>query len=349
MKEKKFQIVEVTETQMHAGSKANSDVAKIAEKLGYKNVELIKYSEKNTVLDKLLRQVRYFKEWNKIYNQIPLNSIVLLQNPFHNKQLTRNKILKKLKEEKKVKFISVVHDVEELRQWLYNNYYKKEFDIMLKLSDVFIVHNEVMKNFFISKGIDKHRLICLEVFDYLQNESVKVSEFEKSITIAGNLDSQKSAYISKLGEIGRVKFNLYGINFDRALSNFSNINYHGAFPADVIPQKLSKGFGLIWDGDSIDSCTGNTGNYLKYNNPHKLSLYLSSGMPVVIWSEAAEANFVLENNVGFIVDSLFDLEEKMKNLTEAEYDMYSANVKKISQRMVSGYYTKRALKSAEKY
>ncbi|NRO11242.1 Beta-1,6-galactofuranosyltransferase WbbI [Lactobacillus helveticus] len=50
----------------------------------------------------------------------------------------------------------------------------------------------------------------------------------------------------------------------------------------------------------------NTGNYLRYNDPHKLSLYLASGIPVIIWKKAAEAKFVEENKVGITVDSLED-------------------------------------------
>ena len=37
-------------------------------------------------------------------------------------------------------------------------------------------------------------------------------KFERSISIAGNLDIKKSAYISQLGKLG-VVVNLYGPNF----------------------------------------------------------------------------------------------------------------------------------------
>ena len=32
--------------------------------------------------------------------------------------------------------------------------------------------------------------------------------------------------------------------------------------------------GLVWDGDSCSSCSGVCGEYLKINNPHKISFYL---------------------------------------------------------------------------
>ena len=46
-------------------------------------------------------------------------------------------------------------------------------------------------------------------------------------------------------------------------------------------------FGLVWDGISVETCAGVYGEYLKVNNPHKTSLYLASGIPVIIWKEAA--------------------------------------------------------------
>ena len=92
------------------------------------------------------------------------------------------------------------------------------------------------------------------------------------------------------------------------MRQYPNINYHGSFGVDEIPSKLTRGFGLVWDGDSLDGCRGQSGQYLRYNNPHKLSLYLSSGLPVVIWTGAAEAGFVREHGVGLCVDSLNDLE-----------------------------------------
>ena len=60
---------------------------------------------------------------------------------------------------------------------------------------------------------------------------------------------------------------------------------------------MDQNFGLVWDGTSLDGCNGRYGEYLKFNNPHKTSLYLSCGIPVIIWKEAALADFVEEHKV----------------------------------------------------
>ena len=107
------------------------------------------------------------------------------------------------------------------------------------------------------------------------------------------------------------------------------------------------GFGLVWDGSSIEKCDGNTGEYLKYNNPHKLSLYLVSGIPVVIWKEAAEAKFVEEYGLGITVNSLAELGEKFASLSEEEYFEMVKRVAVVSKHLKSGYYLTQAIKEIE--
>ena len=135
-----------------------------------------------------------------------------------------------------------------------------------------------------------------------------------------------------------VNVNLYGLNFDEKILDSQSIHYKGAFPAAEIPSKLTEGFGLVWDGESINGCTGHTGEYLKYNNPHKLSLYLVSGLPVVIWSKAAEAQFVIDNNVGIAVDTIEDFSAEFDSLSQEKYYEMVENAKKISDKLRHGKY-----------
>ena len=263
------------------------------------------------------------------------------------RQLTREKNLRKLKEEKRVKFISFVHDVEKLRAFRYNDYYCQEFNTMMELADVLIVHNDVMKEYFVQCGFPEEKIVTLGIFDYLQEGEVpQRPEFEPSITIAGNLDTNKCVYIGQLGVLNGVQVQLYGPNFDELMRQYPNIHYHGSFGVDEIPSKLTRGFGLVWDGDSLDGCRGQSGQYLRYNNPHKLSLYLSSGLPVVIWTGAAEAGFVREHGVGLCVDSLNDLEEIFRNMTKEEYDALCDNVQRLSGKLRKGEYAEAAIKAA---
>lgn len=344
----KYQIVETTEQFNHAGTKATADISVVAEKMDFQKLYLKMRTTKSGYLAKAQRQVGYYIDWNNCYQAITEGSVVLLQHPFHYPQLTRDKLLYKLKKEKKVKFISVVHDVEELRAFRYNDYYKREFEVMLDIADVIIVHNQVMLDWFVGRGVPREKLVNLKLFDYLIDAPTpKKVDFERSINIAGNLDVTKCGYISQLGQLEGVKVNLYGPNFDEKMRQCKNVVYHGSFPVAEIPNQLNKGFGLVWDGDSIDGCKGLSGQYLRYNNPHKMSLYIASGLPIVIWKEAAQAKFVEENGIGICVRNLYELNNAMQQIAEDEYGIMSKKVKALGEKVVEGKFTQAALLASE--
>lgn len=354
---KRYQIVVIKNDQGNdvkvkmlntAGTKAPNDAIVIAEKIGFQPIYMkCMFAKKRSILSKVIRQICYCYNWIRNYKIIQDNSTVFLQYPFYINELFGNYILYKLYDKKHIRFIFLVHDIEELRVGNSKDYYKKEFGTMIKICSAIIVHNENMKQFIIGKGVRKNKIICLEAFDYLQTEKkIALPIYEKSITIAGNLDTLKCGYIGELGKIANLKINLYGSNLDEKIKKFANVIYHGSYPPDEIPSKLNAGFGLVWDGDSIETCSGAFGQYLRYNNPHKLSLYLSCNMPVVVWKEAAIAEFVIRNNCGIAVDSLYDVAEIINKMDEDEYNCLCFNAAVIGDRLRNGEYLTTALLKA---
>lgn len=342
---KKYQIYENSKENNNAGSKATRDVNLIGEQLGYSTLLLTERSIKSGFVGKAQRQLGYTHDWLSIYRSIESDSIVLLQNPFRQRQIIRNRELRLLKEKKNVKYISLVHDVEELRNIMDADYYHDEFQFMLDHSDVFIVHNQVMKDYFIHKGIENDRIVVLEIFDYLQTYEPHLPRFSASVVIAGNLDPVKSKYISELYKLHDIHFELFGSNY--SCEKAPNVHYNGTVSAENLPKYLSNGFGLVWDGDRINTCCGNTGEYLKYNDPHKLSLYLSSGLPVIIWKQAAEAPMVEAYGLGICIDSLDELENILNGISAEKYAHYAHAVSCIAPRLCNGSFLRRAIYEAE--
>ena len=110
---------------------------------------------------------------------------------------------------------------------------------------------------------------------------------------------------------------------------------------------LEGSFGLVWDGTSVDSCLGLYGGYLKYNNPHKVSLYLTAMLPVIVWSNSAMADFVTKNKLGITVDKLEDISKKIAELTEEEYKEMINNAKNVSNSLKQGKYLSKAIEKLE--
>ena len=157
---------------------------------------------------------------------------------------------------------------------------------------------------------------------------------------AGNLE--KSDFLTAL-DIDRMnfEFNLYGVGATEDIN--CKMRYKGAFAPDDLPNILEGDLGLVWDG-KLDSSDGDTGfkNYTKYNNPHKLSCYIASGLPVIVWDKSAAADFVTKNNIGYCVSDLYEI----NSIDFSDYDVKRDNVLKIAQMVRSGIYTKNAMDKA---
>ena len=191
-------------------------------------------------------------------------------------------------------------------------------------------------------------MISLDIFDYLHEcQLSERTADKKSVTVAGNLKREKCEYIYKLCENDQVDFtlHLYGPDF-KPVKVPESVIYHGSFPPDKLPEKLEGSFGLVWDGTETDRCGGNPGEYIRYNNPHKCSLFLACNMPVIIWKEAALADFVIKNNVGITVNSLQEISSVLEELSDDEYKIMVKNASAIGAKMRSGEYFKTALNKA---
>ena len=340
-----YQIVETNHQTMVASGKAQSDISVIAQRAGFCPVDIRTTSLSRKKAEVVKRQLVYAAGWARALRAVGRDSVLLVQCPFPHQQLTREATLRLLKH-RGVRLIAVVHDVEALRKTYETAYYRREFRFMLEAADVLIVHSEAMKRYFLGLGVEERRLVTLGVFDYLLDRSrLAPKAMRPSVTVAGNLAPKKCGYLREL--IGRIPvgLELYGPHFQEDITRGSVV-YHGALPPDALPGAFTGGFGLVWDGPDARSCTGDAGEYLRCNSPHKLSLYLASGLPVLIWREAAAAGFVEERRVGIAIDSLEEIPALLGSMPEERYAQLAENAGHEGERLSSGHYTAAALREA---
>ena len=209
--------------------------------------------------------------------------------------------------------------------------------------DCIIVHNEKMMSRLQSDGVTA-KMVPLGLFDYLTDVKAAEGSGGNGITVdfAGNLAAEKSGFLYSLGSVEGVRFNLYGVGYN---GDQSNVNYPGSFPPEQLVGSLTGDYGLVWDGKSVDECDGSYGNYLRYNNPHKLSLYLAAEKPVIVWGESALAEFVAQNGVGRCVYSISEL-SSLPTRSTREYEEMKENVRRLSVRLRSGDFLLSALRQA---
>ncbi|WP_270615852.1 galactofuranosyltransferase [Streptococcus koreensis] len=330
----------------NAGNKARNDVEEIVKREGYQTLVLSvdNWYEMST----LKAQLHKSKAISQALNQLKQGDELLIQFPMlHHSFFTTHHVKKAQKKGVKVHFI--IHDLEALRYVNVENFplkHKIRIQVqesgLLGAADGIIAHNPIMKSVLVDKGIAENKIVSLGIFDYLIPNFQEKTGLTKNlpIIVAGNLAQEKAGYLYQLP--ARPAYNLYGVGFDenRALANET---YFGSFLPDELPVALEGGFGLVWDGDSAETCSGVFGEYLRYNNSHKASLYLASGFPLVVWKQSALSHFVLENGCGIAVESLHDLSQALEQLDDKDYQDLLVNAKRIGQKIRNGSYLTNAL------
>lgn len=331
--------------KLNASSKARNDIDDILSKRGFKPIIINSNTDtKSSKLNKVLFHKEYIKSMFKIIKTVKKNDFIFYQHPIQG--ATEFNILAELLKNKEVKLVAIVHDLEIFRKWDLNYNGRKAIlnDVkILSKCEYVILHNQLMLNKFHEvTQIEKNKLINLEIFDYLfLKKTDKKTDISECVTIAGNLRKEKAGYIYDL-KLVENDFTLFGVGYNTELT-IPNITYKGAIPPDEIVDRLEGKYGLVWDGDSIETCSGNIGEYLKVNNPHKTSLYLAAGLPVIIWEEAALSSFIVTNNCGIVVNSLKEIPQRIKQIDKEMYKEMKDNCIKLSTKLSKGYFTNKAL------
>lgn len=247
------------------------------------------------------------------------------------------------------KVAAVIHDLGSFRR----NKLTVEKEISrLMNADYVIASNAVMRDWLIDKGY-KHPVGVLGLFDYrsaaeAQQGSASFDIASLRLVYAGALAMRKNSFLLTLAET-ELPYNLHIYGNRSGLPDMKDnksITFHAFTPADEFIKTVDADFGLVWDGDSLDKCSGNFGEYLRYNSPHKVSFYIRACLPVIIWRQAAVASIVESEGIGICIDSLEELEQRLGSLTKDEYNKMKENVREVSSRLQNGEFFSSAVKEA---
>lgn len=342
-----YYINDITKKIPNGGNKAKSDFKYVFEKMGFIELDLSSKFKHNFFrnVNKVIMPLKLFFKCCRLHE----NDILFVQIPISSLNISSSLILF-LKYMIRFKLIIVIHDIEKLRN-VYKHFftfYKNE-NRYFELSNAIICHNKTMKSYLIEQGIVEDKIFVLGIFDYILDPQKKINiatpRKKREINIAGNLDVRRSPYIYDLLNLNikGIKLKIYGPFYDKKLVSFNKNSYKGCYSSDEIPYVLTGGWGLVWDGESIDACTGKIGDYLAYINQHKVSLYIAAGLPVIIWENAGLSEFVKENKIGILVSNLTTLKEQVEQISDEVYIEMVDHVMQIRQKLLSGEFAENVI------
>ena len=244
--------------------------------------------------------------------------------------------------------IALIHDLGSFRRRKLT--VEKEINRLMK-ADYVIASNGMMKQWLTEHGYS-HPLGQLDLFDYRSTAENKTlipsSNGQFRLVYAGALAMRKNAFLLELAK-KELPYELH-IFGNRSglptLQDNTRIIFHPFTPADEFISNVEGDFGLVWDGDSLDSCTGNFGEYLRWNSPHKVSFYIRAGLPILIWKHAAVAPILEAEGIGIGIESLADLPTILNGMTNERMNAMRENVRRVSDQLRNGHFLQRALQQA---
>ncbi len=336
-----YYLCEKSPQGFDAGVKARSDVTEILDGLeDWGPIWVHRCWDQRGLPAKLRAVAVNCADWARVLARVGRGDVLLVQYPlamFPKVALTALPFIDLIRR-RGCRVAFLVHDLDSFRG---QNSSSNDMRF-LRRADVVIAHNARMAAELARRGISAP-VVTLDIFDYLVEGDLPACD--EGIDVAGNLNRGKAGYLYRVArEAPELPLNLYGANFDGSLG--TRCRYMGAFASDELPEHMVGKFGLVWDGESLATCSGEYGEYLVLNSPHKLSLYLALGKPVFIWSGAAQADLVRASGVGFAVDSVPDAEKLYNDLDEETYAAMRTRAIELSERLRSGCFTKRALSRA---
>ena len=339
----------------NAGGKARADICAILAGMGMQalDVPVIANRDQGGARAKLAAHHAMAGRWQEAVSRLGNGDGLIVQLPAVGHTLFFGRVIKALRR-RRIPLVLLVHDLDTLRLALRQEAslgertrIQREEATAFSYATATIVHNRHMaKAIHEALGYPMERMVSLELFDYLAPgfapDERQMPERD-TVVVAGNLTAQKAGYLYELPD--DVRFDLFGLGLEEGRVG-ANVAYHGSFEADALPAQLGGRYGLVWDGPSAATCTDAYGEYLRINNPHKTSLYLASGLPVVVWDQAAIADVVRERGVGVCVASLDELAERLAAVSESEYRQMRERACHVGTELRDGAFTKRAVARA---
>lgn len=309
-----------------AMDKAKQDFAKIAHSAGYEYLDIRMYRDPEESYREIGARI------DGITAGVEAGDLVIFQYPIYNSLQFEVSFAEHLIY-RGTKLVLMVHDYERLRFGGNDGFDEIRH---LNLVSAVIVPNEKMRDRMREDGVTSP-IILQYCWDYLTDNPIDMAIPSREVVIAGSF--VKSSILSEWNQ--DYKLIAYGSN-DLNQTPAENVDYRGVRQQEELIRELPNCFGLAWD-------TGTTyGEYTRYNNPYKVAMYLSLGMPVIVWKESAIAKLITDNGLGYTINSLDEIGIILSSVTDEELSELKTRVVNFSSLLRNGFFGRRFIVETEK-
>lgn len=215
-----------------------------------------------------------------------------------------------------------------------NNYFLMPYFIdMYNKAEVVVVPSEKMYQRLVEEGLTVKKYVVQKMWDFNVHMDLHTPSFEKKLYFLGD--------VSRFPFFQNWQFNtpLHVFGNHKSDYDYSKVHFGGWLNKTELLLELSKGgFGLVWGNQENPK---DEPDYYKMNCSYKLASYLSAGIPVIVPDYLSNADFVKENNIGFVVSSLEEADQVIQECSEEKYSEMVSIVKNVQYLINNGYFTKK--------
>ncbi len=329
-------VVSRVDVARHAGNKAPTDVRRVALELGFEPVDLSPFTRVSRA-GRLLSIGRAGVQAVAAAPRLARTDVLLTQHP-----LGRANDVLLARWARRTRSVLLVHDLESLRR---AEYAAREQQV-LESYDVVVVHTDAMAA-HLRSVLPGVTTVVLGCFDYLVPEAPEpapLSQRPAGLYVIGRLGPDKAAYLYALDGL-TLPVRAYG-NGCVVERLPAGVTWQGVLDMDRPALPARDGFGVMWDGTSADALEGDMGTYLHYNSPHKFSMYVALGLPVIVPRSAALSGLVEREGLGLLCDSIAEGAAAAAACPPERWQQMARATERLRARLLSGAQTRAALSGA---
>ena len=303
---------------------AQHKIAKVAKEMGFHELGLFRY-DVNSDSDRELRT-----RIDGIISSIQPGDVVFLQSPSWNGLRYDLCLVRRIRVFDNVKIVFFVHDVIPLSFNSGEDKLRATIEIY-NYADMIIVPSKAMLNLLRQYGLTVKQQMIQELWDYPISFELSQPEFHKRMFFTGSPDRfpflRNWTYPTQLVLYSNVPFSTEGLN----------IEFHGYQKELALLSDLSKGgYGLVWPSDEANT-------YYQLIQPYKIGSYLAAGIPIIMPRGLEPEQVILENGLGFVVDSLEEANAIIQSTGKEEYYRMVQRIKEFNVLVKDGWFTKKML------
>jgi len=317
--------------------KARADITKIAETIGYQPLNIFPYNDTGETHEEKASRI------DGITANVISGDIVIIQYPMANSHLFSSYLIDRMN-------MRGVHTIVLMHQFDSGKLDNTKDDFVetnyLNKATAVIVHGKDMIERLQQADVETP-IVDASLFDHLDDlhswdhYETHLSDFRRELIVTGDLMSLP--FLANWSATTPIMpFGLADDKLMNAMQKNPQVHYGGNIYHWDLVETITRGFGLEWISSTEMTPEQETAHQLR------LAFYIAHGLPVVVSATDHQAKLIVQNKLGFAIESLQSLDDVMQNSSDEAMATVLDHTARVGQLMRDGWFTTNALLQVER-